>query len=87
MTFPKLTKNWGVATVSLDKILLFTDLNKENLVSSGTSIRTVIRGTQRQFSENICSEDDLRSRIFGTFAVKFLASGAPNEDIVQNHLT
>ena len=33
-----------------------------------------IRGTQRQFSENICSEDDLRSRIFGTFVVKFFAS-------------
>ena len=32
------------------------------------------RGTQQQFSENICSEDDLRSRIFGTFVVKFLAS-------------
>ena len=32
-----------------------------------------IRGTQRQFSENICSEGDLRSRIFGTFVVKFLA--------------
>jgi len=31
------------------------------------------RGTQRQFSENICSEDDLTSRIFGTFVVKFLA--------------
>ena len=31
------------------------------------------RGTQRQFSENICSEDDLRSRIFGKFVVKFLA--------------
>ena len=30
-----------------------------------------LRGTQRQFSENICSEDDLRSRIFGTFVVKF----------------
>ena len=30
-----------------------------------------IGGTQRQFSENICSEDDLRSRIFGTFVVKF----------------
>ena len=30
-------------------------------------------GTQRQFSENICSEDDLRSRIVGTFVVKFLA--------------
>ena len=25
-----------------------------------------VRRTQRQFSENICSEDDLRSRIFGT---------------------
>ena len=32
-----------------------------------------IRGTQHQFSENISSEDDLRSRIFGTFVVKFLA--------------
>ena len=32
-----------------------------------------VRGTQRQFSENICSEDDLKSRIFGTFVVKFLA--------------
>ena len=32
-----------------------------------------VRGTQRQFSENICSEDDLRSRIFGTFVVRFLA--------------
>ena len=31
-----------------------------------------LRGTQRQFSENICSEDDSRSRIFGTFVVKFL---------------
>ena len=31
------------------------------------------RGTQRQFSQNICSEDDLRSRIFGTFVKKFLA--------------
>ena len=30
------------------------------------------RDTQRQFLENICSEDDLRSRIFGTFVVKFL---------------
>ena len=29
--------------------------------------------TKRQFSENICSEDDLRSSIFGTFVVKFLA--------------
>ena len=33
----------------------------------------IFRGTQRQFSENICSKEDLRSRIFGTFVVKFLA--------------
>ena len=25
------------------------------------------------FRKNICSEDDLRSRIFGTFVVKFIA--------------
>ena len=31
------------------------------------------RGTQRQFLENNCSEDDLRYRIFGTFVFKFLA--------------
>ena len=36
-------------------------------------VKHLFRGTQRQFSENICSEDDLRSRIFGTFCVKFLA--------------
>jgi len=30
-------------------------------------------GTQSQFLENICSEHDLRCRIFGTFVVEFLA--------------
>ena len=34
--------------------------------------RALFRATRRQFSENICSEDDLRSRILGTFFVKFL---------------
>ena len=33
----------------------------------------IIIGTQRQFSKHICSEDDLRSSIFGTFVVKFFA--------------
>ena len=36
------------------------------------SLSQFIRGNQRQFSENICSEDDL-TRIFETFVVKFLA--------------
>ena len=43
----------------------------------GESKRTsdIYRGThgQLQFLENICSEDHLKSRIFGTFVVKFLA--------------
>ena len=39
-----------------------------------TAIMDMVRGTQRQFLKNICSEDDLRSRIFGTLVVKFLAA-------------
>ena len=37
----------------------------------------MVTGTQRQFSENIRSEDDLKSRIFETFVVKFLACLPP----------
>ena len=33
----------------------------------------LIKDTERQLKKNICSEDDLRSRIFETFVVKFLA--------------
>ena len=33
----------------------------------------MVRGTQRHISENICSEDDLRSRILRTFVVRFRA--------------
>ena len=32
------------------------------------------QGHPTTISENICSEDDLRSRIFGTFVIKFLRS-------------
>ena len=31
------------------------------------------RGTHRQYLENVCSEEDLTFRIFGTIVVKFLA--------------
>jgi len=47
-------------------------LNKKG-ICMGLLYRLKTRGTQRQFSENICSEDDFRSRIFGIFVVKFLA--------------
>ena len=36
-----------------------------------------IGGTPRQFLEYISSEDYLRSRIFGTFVVKFIACLSP----------
>ena len=36
-------------------------------VSFGVGVAQLAPDTQRQFSENICSEDDLRSRIFGNF--------------------
>ena len=35
--------------------------------------KSLVRDTQRQLSENMSSEDGLRSRIFGTFVVKFFA--------------
>ena len=44
-------------------------VHQENRVQQGY----FFRGTQCQFLENICLEDDLRTRIFGTFVVKFLA--------------
>ena len=43
------------------------------LTLSAESAETSVRGTRRQFLEKICSEDDLRSKIFGTVVVKFLA--------------
>ena len=43
------------------------------LLATTANTSAVAKGTQRQFSDNICSEDDLRSRIFGTLVVKFLA--------------
>ena len=50
-----------------------------------------VRGTQRQLSENICSEDDLRCRIFRAFVVKFLAclpllgfSNSPKNGIIAH---
>ena len=44
-----------------------------NFIWKATILKKKCRGTQRQFSENICSEDDLRSRIFGTFVENFVA--------------
>ena len=41
---------------------------------SRATFNSIVSGAPNgNFRENICSEDDLRSRIFGAFVVKFLA--------------
>ena len=50
-----------------------TKVKEASLMQITLVVELHSKGTQRQFSENICSEDDLRSTIFGTFVVKFLA--------------
>ena len=40
---------------------------------SRSASKTFAGAPNGNFRENICSEDDLRTRIFGTFVVKFLA--------------
>ena len=52
-------------------VIYFASIICESL--SVLSLLPCCRGTQRQFSENICSEEDLRSRTFGTFVVKVRA--------------
>ena len=49
----------------------------ETLKWTAKWLTILVRDTQRQFSENICSEDDLRSRVFRTFVVKFLFAFLP----------
>ena len=47
----------------------------EKAVTTGTDYGAVkgAGAPNDNFRKNICSEDDLRSRIFGTLVVKFLA--------------
>ena len=56
-----------------DKIATVTQGQELDFLINGISFEKsrhwqMFRGTQRQFSENICSEDDSRSKIFGAFA-------------------
>ena len=56
-----------------EKLLISASLISPGKIILFDQAFDTVRGTKRQFSENICWEDDLRSRIFGTFVVKFLA--------------
>ena len=53
--------------------LLLLNVTEDYFLGVHIRLYQLDRGTQRKFSENICSEDDLRSRIFGAFFVKFFA--------------
>ena len=67
-------ENWSLEQDEKTKSITIQSLpTKIDLQKDCVENRRRNRGTQRQFSENICSEDDSRSRIFGTFVVKFLA--------------
>ena len=54
-----------------EKLLISASLISPGKIILFDQAFDTVRGTKRQFSENICWEDDLRSRIFGTFVVKF----------------
>ena len=66
----RLADRFGVRDTALNWFRFYLESRK---IVNEERKHGVLRGTQRQFSENICSEEDLRSRIFGTFVVKFLA--------------
>ena len=68
-------KHFGLRRRLFEGRLLFEDcFVSESWLSMIILSHSNIQGfTQSQFSENICSEEDLRSRIFETFVAKFLA--------------
>ena len=72
-------RGWGTRRMKTSRKIPFLNFssNEDILGSLNTSrllLHRVTRGAPNDnFRKNICSEDDLRSRIFGTFVVKFLA--------------
>ena len=59
-----------ISQTSLRSVCKRVEVSSQTLRSQFATV--ISQGTQRQFY-NICSEDHLRSRIFGTFVVKCLA--------------
>ena len=75
------------------KVLASLQLANNCRKRRSVQVSKLFRGSQLQFLENICSEDDLSSKIFGTFVVKFLACLSPrifehlkNGIIIKGHL-
>ena len=58
-------------TIKATGVLLINRTDKETFSFWGFNVET--GAPNDNFRKNICSEDDFRSRIFGTFVVKILA--------------
>ena len=67
------SRSWLISPDLIQRTEAWRHSTPERVVAGSRASSSCFRGTQRQFLETICSEDDLRSRIFGTFVVKFLA--------------
>ena len=65
---------WKFILESFSKVLLKFSVNVIFDASTSRGSSSIRAGAPNDnFRKNICSEDDLRSRIFETFVVKFLA--------------
>ena len=71
--FIVLTTNMAALLCGYKQRIVREQLQAQPLNMAFCIVHKADRGTKRQFSKNICSEDDLRSRIFGKFVVKSLA--------------
>ena len=65
----KTQTNTEIATVLKDN----SEVDTQCVSSISRNLAPCSGAPNDNFRKNICSEDDLRSRIFGTFVVKFLA--------------
>ena len=77
------SKVWCYAPSALKRLLCHS-LSSQPTGAYVKHLHLLFRGTQRQFSENICSEDDLRSRIFGNICCKI--SCLPASPRIFEHL-
>ena len=61
---------WRIIQIKSDDVNCF---KRTPLATTRKLLPPVSGAPNGNFRENICSDDDLRSRIFGAFVVKFLA--------------
>ena len=82
LDFLKAPVSFGANAVNLCQVYILSCVQVNATVTSASQrltatfspfLRENAGAPNDNFRENICSKDDLRSRIFGTFVVKFLA--------------